>query len=113
MQSSQRRTALVTGGNKGIGFAICNGLLDAGFNVMLATRAINHAEAAADQLQPNKSQVDVIELDIADDDSIRRAADHVSQTITQLDVLVNNAGIYPDKEVDILTISRDLLQFRC
>lgn len=109
MQSSQRKTALVTGGNKGIGFAICNGLINAGFEVILAARAIDNAEAAADKLQPDKSQVDIIELDVADDNSIRRATDHVSQTISQLDVLVNNAGIYPDEGVDILTVSRDLL----
>lgn len=109
MQSSQRKTALVTGGNKGIGFAICNGLLDAGFDVMLAARSLDNAKAAAEQLQSTKSQVHVVELDVADDHSIRHAADHVSQSISQLDVLVNNAGIYPDEGVDILTVSRDLL----
>lgn len=117
MQSSQTKTALVTGGNKGIGFAICNGLLDAGFDVILAARShsisegdsLDNAKAAAEQLQPTRSQIHTVEMDISDDNSIRRAVDRVSQTISQLDVLVNNAGIYPDQGVDILTISRDLL----
>lgn len=105
----QRKTALVTGGNKGIGFAICKGLLAAGFEVILAARSHDRGKEAAEQLQLAGSQVRVVELDVTNDDSIRRAVEHLSQEIDHLDVLVNNAGIYPDEGVNILTISRDLL----
>ncbi|BAY44298.1 oxidoreductase, short-chain dehydrogenase/reductase family protein [Scytonema sp. HK-05] len=100
--------ALVTGGNKGIGFAICQGLLAAGFDVILAARSLDKAKAAAEKLHTN-SKVHVVELDVADDQSIDQAVKHLSQEIPQLDVLVNNAGIYPDEGVNILTISRELL----
>ncbi|MBW4500143.1 MAG: SDR family oxidoreductase [Scytonema hyalinum WJT4-NPBG1] len=100
--------ALVTGGNKGIGFAICQGLLAAGFDVILAARSLDKAKAAAEKLHTN-SKVRVVELDVADDQSIDQAIKHLSQEIPQLDVLVNNAGIYPDEGVNILTISRELL----
>ncbi len=105
----QGKTALVTGGNKGIGFAICKGLLAAGFEVIIAARTLDKAKAAAEKLPSADSNVGVVELDVTDDNSIRRAAKQLSQEINQLDVLVNNAGIYPDQGVNILTVSRDLL----
>lgn len=108
MNSSNRKYALVTGGNKGIGFAICQGLLETGFNVILAARSLDKAKAAAQQLKPTES-LRVLELDVTDDESIQRAATQLSQEIPHLDVLINNAGIYPDEGVNILTISRELL----
>jgi len=103
----QIKRALVTGGNKGIGFAICQGLV-AGFEVILAARSLDKAKAAAEQL-PSPSPVRVVELDVTDDQSIHRAVAQLSQELSHLDVLVNNAGIYPDEGVNILTVSRDLL----
>jgi NAD(P)-dependent dehydrogenase (short-subunit alcohol dehydrogenase family) len=108
MTPFSRKYALVTGGNRGIGFAICQGLLAAGFEVILAARSLDKAKEAAQQLQPAES-LRLLELDVADDDSIQRAATQLSQEIPHLDVLINNAGIYPDAGVNILTISRELL----
>ncbi len=105
----QGKRALVTGGNKGIGFAVCKGLLAAGFEVILAARSLDKSKEAASQLQSSGSQVRSLELDVTNDDSIHRAAEHLSQEINHLDILVNNAGIYPDEGVNILTVSRDLL----
>jgi NAD(P)-dependent dehydrogenase (short-subunit alcohol dehydrogenase family) len=48
-------------------------------------------------------------LDVADDESIHKAATDLSQELGHLDVLINNAGIYPDEGVNILTIDRYLL----
>lgn len=103
----QGKRALVTGGNKGIGFAICQGLLAQGFEVILAARSLDKAKGAIAKLQ--SSNVRPIELDVSDDDSINLAAKNLSQEIDLLDVLINNAGIYPDEGVNILTISRELL----
>ncbi len=103
----QGKHALVTGANKGIGFAICQGLLAAGFDVILAARSIDKAKAAIEQLQTSNARP--LELDVSDDDSIYQAAKNLSNEIDSLDVLINNAGIYPDKGVNILTVSRELL----
>lgn len=105
---SQLKTALVTGGNRGIGFAITQGLLDAGFKVILAARSLDRGKTAANKLTSN-SKVQAIELDITDDASINRAVEQVTQQVDRLDVLINNAGIYPDNGFSILTIERDLL----
>ena len=99
--------ALVTGGNKGIGFAICQGLLAAGFEVTLAARSSENAKAAIDKLA--SAHVHPLVLDVADDRSIERAVTTYRQQFDRLDVLINNAGIFPDKGVDILTIDRQLL----
>ncbi|HCF28900.1 MAG TPA: short-chain dehydrogenase [Cyanobacteria bacterium UBA11049] len=103
----QGKRALVTGGNKGIGFVICQGLLAKGFEVIMAARSLDKAKAAIARLQSSNARP--IELDISDDNSINLAAKNLSQEIDSLDVLINNAGIYPDEGVNILTVSRELL----
>lgn len=75
----QGRRALVTGGNKGIGFAICQSLLAAGFDVILAARSLDKAKAAIEQLQ--SSNIRAVELDVSDDDSIESAAKNLAQEI--------------------------------
>lgn len=114
MCPQSKKTALVTGGNKGIGFAICKGLLDAGFDVFLAARDTEKGKAAIEKLSTDNNLVQFVELDVTDDESIKNAVKSVSQATDALDVLVNNAGIYPDlrgteQGVNILTVSRDLL----
>ena len=105
---NQNKYALVTGGNKGIGFAICQGLLKSGFEVILAARSLDKAKAAIAQLQ--SAQVHPLVLDVADDNSIHQAVESLSQQLGHLDVLINNAGIYPHEDVNILTIDRSLLE---
>lgn len=101
------KCVLVNGGNKGIGFAIYQGLLAAEFDVFVGARSIDKAKAAVEKL--NSSKVHAIKLDVSDDRSIDAAAKHISEQVDSLDVVINNAGIYPDKEVNILTASRELL----
>ncbi|NEO79846.1 SDR family NAD(P)-dependent oxidoreductase [Moorena sp. SIO4G3] len=111
MQYQQdKKYALVTGGNKGIGFAICQKLLVAGFDVILTARSLERAKVAAAQLNSPASQIQVFQMDLTDDSSIHSMTESLSQTITHLDVLINNAGVFPDQDVSILTVSRDLLQ---
>ena len=95
--SFQGKRALITGGNKGIGFAIIQGLLAEGFDVILAARSLDKAKTAIEQLQ--SSNIRAVELDVSDDDSIDAAAQNLGQEIDSLDVLINNAGIYPDQRV--------------
>ena len=114
MSSQSNKTVLVTGGNKGIGFAICKGLLDVGFDVFLAARDTEKGQNAISKLTTDNNSVKLVELDVTDDNSIKNAVEQVSQITDSLDVLVNNAGIYPDSRgskegVNILTVPRDLL----
>jgi NAD(P)-dependent dehydrogenase (short-subunit alcohol dehydrogenase family) len=109
MELKQSKIALVTGGNRGIGFAIAQGLLQKGCEVIITARSLDKAQESAEKLQA-LGKVIPIELDVTDDQSIERAAESFHQQVNQLDILINNAGIYPDEGVNILTISRDLLE---
>lgn len=91
-----KRQALVTGANKGIGLAIARGLAQAGMTVWLGARDRVRGEVAVQGLQSEGLDVRLLEIDVADDDSVQRAAETVGSEIEALDVLVNNAGIIID-----------------
>ncbi|MEM8832235.1 MAG: SDR family NAD(P)-dependent oxidoreductase, partial [Cyanobacteria bacterium P01_G01_bin.19] len=107
MNHKQTKTVLITGGNRGIGYAIAQGLLKADFQVIIGSRSLEKGKVAADKL--NSPLASAVEMDIADDESINKAFDELKGKIDHLDVLINNAGIYPDNGFNILTIDRDLL----
>ena len=85
------RTALVTGANTGIGYHIAEMLADRGARVLMGCRDLNKAEAARkDMLKAvPDAQIELVELDLADMASVRKAAERIDT----LDLLVNNAGI--------------------
>jgi NAD(P)-dependent dehydrogenase (short-subunit alcohol dehydrogenase family) len=79
-----KRTALVTGANRGIGQAIASGLVDAGLEVIMAAR---DSSAAAEAARPLRARH--VQLDVRDPESIASAA----AACGAVDVLVNNAGV--------------------
>jgi NAD(P)-dependent dehydrogenase (short-subunit alcohol dehydrogenase family) len=103
---SEQKTALVTGGNKGIGYEIVRQLLTAGLRVFLAARNSAAGKKAASSLD---GDVQFLQMDVANDASIEQAAKTYSEMSDSLDILINNAAIYPDQSLDILTISREQL----
>lgn len=109
MTLTHNKRALVTGSNRGIGFAIAEGLLAKGYEVIITARSQEQANQAAEDLQSTTGSIIPLELDVANDDSIQRALAQLQRKIDALDVLINNAGIYPDHGIDILTIARELL----
>ena len=90
---SHKRQALVTGANKGIGLAIARGLAQAGMSVWMGARDRVRGEQAVRCLQAEGLDVRLLEIDVADDASVQRAAGIVGDHTGALDVLVNNAGI--------------------
>lgn len=93
---NSKRHALVTGANKGIGLAIAKGLAQAGMRVWLGARDRARGEAAAGELQALGLDVRFLEIDVADDASVQRAAETVGRETDALHVLVNNAGVIID-----------------
>jgi NAD(P)-dependent dehydrogenase (short-subunit alcohol dehydrogenase family) len=89
------RIALVTGANRGIGFEVCRQLAERGFVVLLTARDAEKAQAAAKKLD-RAGTVEAIPLDVANSQSIEKAAAEVSEKYDHLDVLINNAGINYD-----------------
>ncbi|MBV9105016.1 MAG: SDR family NAD(P)-dependent oxidoreductase [Verrucomicrobia bacterium] len=103
---SEQKTALVTGANKGIGYEIVGQLLAKGLRVILTARNEVAGKKAASSFQ---GDVQFLPMDVSDDTSIEKAAQAYGERADALDVLINNAGIYPDENVDILTIPREQL----
>jgi NAD(P)-dependent dehydrogenase (short-subunit alcohol dehydrogenase family) len=83
-------TALVTGGNKGIGLQTVRELAADGWTVFLGSRDADRGKQAAAGLS---GDVRVVVLDVTSDESVAAAVEAVAATVPALDVLVNNAGI--------------------
>ncbi|MET9224335.1 SDR family oxidoreductase [Lentzea sp. NPDC003310] len=90
---SENKTALITGANKGIGFAIAQGLGALGFTVAVGARDDVRRAEAVERLRANGIDAFGVALDVTSDDSAAAAAKTIEQTTGRLDVLVNNAGI--------------------
>ncbi|AUY52714.1 SDR family oxidoreductase [Streptomyces sp. CB01881] len=85
--------ALVTGANKGIGFAVARELGLLGGTVYLGTRDAARGESAGRALRAEGIDARVLALDVTDDASVARAAGRLAGEVERLDVLVNNAGV--------------------
>ena len=95
MAKTPTKTALVTGGNRGIGFGVCRQLAARGFAVLLTARDAEKSRAAAAKLK-SVGRVEPVVLDVANASSIEKAVADVSSRYDWLDVLINNAGINYD-----------------
>ena len=88
------KTALITGANKGIGFETAKQLAQLGYFVYLGSRDKTKGLEAINKLKDiGISTVELIEMDVTDIHSIKRAKQELETKIKVLDVLVNNAGI--------------------
>ena len=90
------RLALVTGGNRGIGFEICRQLASRGLAVVLTARDASKGKAAAKSLQDAGLDVEFHRLDVTSCRSIHACIAAVGEKRGRIDVLVNNAGIMID-----------------
>ncbi|MEI6409925.1 MAG: SDR family oxidoreductase [Bacteroidota bacterium] len=94
--SLKDRVAVVTGGARGIGFAIANRLAEAGAQVIIGDLNINEAIGAANRLNEKfEVQASARMLNVADELSIYAFIQDVLQQNQKIDIWVNNAGIYP------------------
>jgi NAD(P)-dependent dehydrogenase (short-subunit alcohol dehydrogenase family) len=89
------KTAIVTGGNSGIGLEAAKVFAQQGAKVILAVRNMEKGQAARNDIlngQP-KAHVEVMKLDLADLATVRSFADHFKGQYDSLDLLINNAGV--------------------
>ena len=91
-----RRVAVVTGANKGIGLEIARQLAREGITVFIGARDEERGRAAAEKLTAEGLDARPLRLDVTDDASVAAAASFVEQNAGRLDILVNNAGVAID-----------------
>lgn len=89
--------ALITGANRGLGFEAARQLAEAGCTVVIGARDAQNGEQAAKRLRAGDGlDAESVQLDVADDDSVRGAAEAMRERHGRLDLLINNAGILPE-----------------
>ena len=92
--SLEGRIALVTGANSGLGLESVRALAQRGATVILACRSAQRADATKTQLlEEGCTRLDCLDLDLADLNSVQRAAETVTKRYGALDLLLNNAGV--------------------
>jgi len=89
------KSALVTGANKSIGFEVVRQLAQKGIYVYLGSRDLEKGKQAIDKLKGEGiTNVEAIQLDVTNDESVKAARIEIEKKAKTLDILINNAGIY-------------------
>lgn len=98
------RSALVTGGSRGIGAAVCAALARAGAAVTIGThRAPARAEAVAAAIRAEGGRAAIVGGDLTEDRTPAAYVAAAREAFGTLDILVNNAGIWEEAAIDALT----------
>ncbi|MGR3515055.1 MAG: SDR family oxidoreductase [Paracoccaceae bacterium] len=87
------KRALVTGSSQGIGFALAQGLAEAGAEIVLNGRDTTKLEVAAETLKGQGAKVTTLAFDVTDHAAVRSAVDAFEAEHGAIDILVNNAGM--------------------
>lgn len=94
--SEDKKVAVVTGANRGLGFEACRQLAKKGIQVILTSRDEAKGKAAAEKLQAEGLDVVSYPLDVTNVESCDRLAEFMGDRFGRLDILVNNAGVLLD-----------------
>jgi NAD(P)-dependent dehydrogenase (short-subunit alcohol dehydrogenase family) len=87
------KTAVVTGGNTGLGEAFAKALVEAGAGVALAARTRERSEAVAEEIQASGGKAIAVDLDVTDPAQVGGMLESVTERLGPVDILVNNAGL--------------------
>lgn len=94
------RTAIVTGASRGIGAALAQHLAEAGLDVALLARSAARLAPVAEQIEATGRRAVVLEADVTDPQSVRKAVGCAERKLGSVDLLINNAGLV-DAEVSL------------
>jgi NAD(P)-dependent dehydrogenase (short-subunit alcohol dehydrogenase family) len=104
MREFKGKTAFVTGGASGIGLAMAKAFAENGMNVMLADVEQNALDSALKDLNQYGNHVRGIACDVADADSVERAAQATFEAFGNVHILCNNAGVAAGSGIDSVSI---------
>jgi NAD(P)-dependent dehydrogenase (short-subunit alcohol dehydrogenase family) len=89
-KSVNDKVAFVTGGSRGIGKAIAQALIAAGYKVAIGYR---QHKAPAESLVVDRTRALTVQIDVSNDDSVKQTISAIENKLGSIDILVNNAGI--------------------
>lgn len=87
------KTALITGSESGIGYALAEGLANSGAKILLNGLSQEKLKDAESRLKEQNASVVTLAFDVTQSDNVVRAIDRYTQTEGKIDILINNAGI--------------------
>lgn len=102
MNKNNQKTALVTGGNRGIGRAVVEALAQKGFRVILACRDFEEGFRLSREIGGDVSSV---QLDLSEPKKMQKQISQIDATNSQIDILVNNAGVLDERHFSVLSYS--------
>lgn len=98
------KTAIVTGGSKGLGLAMAEGLASAGANLVIISRNQKEAQAAAEKIASEyKTKAIAISATVTSEEEIQKAVAATLNEFGSIDILINNAGINIRGPIDELS----------
>ena len=98
------KTAVITGGGRGIGAAVANALAKAGAAVVVASRTASDIEGVASGLVADGHRAWAIRCDVSDPSSVQNLAAAAAEHLGQVDILVNSAGIGLSAPIQKITL---------
>ncbi len=101
---------LITGADKGIGFATAQALGKKGQHILIGSRNQERGKKAVEQLNAAGIRADFIQLDVTDKAQITAAADKINADYGYLNILINNAGIALDHHQPASKLSTDTIR---
>lgn len=111
--TTNSKIAVVTGGNRGLGFEASRQLAKQGYQVIVTSRDEEKGQIATENLQAEGLNVQFRPLDVTINESSYKLAEYLDQQFGKLDILVNNAGVYIDVQANsnrIVTTSIETIQ---
>jgi NAD(P)-dependent dehydrogenase (short-subunit alcohol dehydrogenase family) len=94
--STNKKVALVTGANKGLGLETSRQLAQQGIKVLMASRNISSGKEAVSKIVAEGGDAEFVQLEVTDAKDINHLKEYISNNFGKLDILVNNAGIALD-----------------
>lgn len=113
MSASQQRIALITGGNRGIGFETAKKLAEQGIKVVIGVRDQHKGAQAVAALKALGADADYVLYDASQADAAQKVTQSLESRYGKLDILVNNAGILKEDLIgqnNTLTVDQDTLK---
>ncbi|MFT4016889.1 MAG: SDR family NAD(P)-dependent oxidoreductase [Agriterribacter sp.] len=105
------KTALITGANQGIGFETARQLAKMNYYIYLGSRNLEKGLQAVEELKSEGlTNVELIEIDVTDTNSVKSARQIIESKTHKLDLLINNAGIAGTQPQNISTVSIENLK---